>query len=81
MENINDENARYSCNIQNQEKHNTYTNSSSHNCLMIGSKAPEFSANTTFGECKLSDYKRKMACFFLSPRRSHASMYNRIYCI
>lgn len=29
------------------------------NCLRIGMKAPDFSATTTFGPMKLSDYKGK----------------------
>lgn len=66
MDNINDENARYSCNLENQCNLDTY------NCikkegLFIGDKAPDFSANTTFGECKLSDYKGKWLVLFCHP--------------
>lgn len=47
MECISDENSRYSCNLPNIKKHITYTDSMPE-CIMIGNKAPEFKANTTF---------------------------------
>ncbi|WP_312640953.1 peroxiredoxin [Hydrogenoanaerobacterium sp.] len=37
------------------------------NHLSIGMKAPDFSANTTFGPIKLSDYKGKWVVFFSHP--------------
>lgn len=66
MNDVNDENSRYSCNMHKQYEISTYTNSKE-SCLNIGDKAPEFSANTTFGECKLSDYKGKWLVFFCHP--------------
>jgi len=66
MENINDENLRYSCNNPNFKKDNTYNDLKSSG-LIIGNKAPDFSANTTFGECQLSDYKGKWLVFFCHP--------------
>ena len=35
--------------------------------VKIGQKAPEFTANTTFGEISLSDYKGKWLVFFSHP--------------
>ena len=46
-----------------------------HSCLKIGDMAPEFTAETTFGECKLSDYKGKWLVFFSHPRRFYSSMH------
>lgn len=37
------------------------------NCLRIGMKAPDFSATTTFGPLKLSDYKGKWVILFSHP--------------
>ena len=37
------------------------------NCLHIGMKAPDFTANTTFGPLKLSDYKGKWVILFSHP--------------
>ena len=67
MEILNDENSRYICNTPDYKTLPTYSFPNSQ-CVMVGKKAPDFSANTTFGECKLSDYKRKMVSIFLSPR-------------
>lgn len=36
-------------------------------CLSIGMKAPDFSAVTTFGNIKLSDYRGKWVIFFSHP--------------
>jgi hypothetical protein len=57
--------------MMNKDKHS--------NCLTIGSDAPQFVANTTFGECKLSDYAGKWLVLFSHPRRLYTSMYYRIY--
>ncbi len=65
MDYINDENARYCSNML-DNKNYTYNECNS-KCLMIENKAPDFSANTTFGECKLSDYKGKWLVFFCHP--------------
>ena len=56
MMNIDDENSQYRCNMQNIGIYD-YNKSG---CLNIGDKAPEFHANTTFGQCDLNDYRRKM---------------------
>lgn len=37
------------------------------NHLSIGMKAPDFSAKTTFGTMKMSDYKGKWLVFFSHP--------------
>ncbi|WP_026894913.1 peroxiredoxin [Clostridiisalibacter paucivorans] len=37
------------------------------NCLKIGMKAPNFSADTTFGPIKFSDFKGKWVVFFSHP--------------
>lgn len=37
------------------------------NYLTIGMKAPDFSAETTFGPCKLSEYTGKWLVFFSHP--------------
>ena len=63
MNNINEENFRYSCNTPKP----TYINSYTKNGLNLGDKAPMFSANTTFGECSLSDYSGKWLVFFCHP--------------
>lgn len=36
-------------------------------CLKIGMKAPDFSAQTTFGPIKLSDFKGKWVVLFSHP--------------
>lgn len=36
--------------------------------IRIGDKAPEFSAQTTFGEISLNDYKDKWVILFSHPR-------------
>lgn len=36
--------------------------------LRIGDNAPDFIANTTFGEVKLNDYKGKWLILFSHPR-------------
>ena len=56
MEYINDENSRYICNIS-QKDNSIHANLNSE-YITIGNKAPDFNANTTFGECKLSDFRR-----------------------
>ena len=48
--------------------------------LKIGDKAPEFIAQTTFGETKLIDYKGKWVILFSHPRRFYTSLYYRISC-
>ena len=63
MYDVNDENLRYSCNFKNNTNQEIYNYENS-KCLSIGNKAPNFTANTTFGECSLSDYKRKMGSIF-----------------
>lgn len=65
MENINEESQRNCCNkvITNTP---TYTENICQK-LNIGDNAPEFTANTTFGECKLSDYRGKWLVFFCHP--------------
>lgn len=46
-----------------------------HSCLKLGDMAPEFTAETTFGECKLSDYRGKWLVFFSHPRRFYSSLH------
>ncbi len=66
IENI-DENSRYSCNVPNHCKEkNTYVYDNKSG-LNIGDRAPDFFANTTFGECKLSDYRGKWLVLFCHP--------------
>jgi len=67
MININEENNRYSCNMPKKDIKPTYINSYNKSCLNIGDKAPMFSANTTFGECNLTDYRGKWLVFFCHP--------------
>ena len=45
--------------------------------VRIGQYAPEFEANTTYGNIKLSDYKGKWVVLFSHPRRFYSSLYNR----
>ena len=49
--------------------------------VKIGEEAPDFSAVTTEGNIKLSDYKGKWLVFFSHPRRFYSCLHNRIYCI
>lgn len=44
--------------------------------VRIGQKAPNFEAQTTFGEIKLEDYKGKWLVLFSHPRRFYPSMLN-----
>jgi len=67
MININDENNRYSCNMPKTEIKSTYINSYEKSCLNIGDIAPTFSANTTYGEFNLLDYRGKWLVFFSHP--------------
>ena len=67
MNDINDENCRYSCTMPKKSNNTTYINSYNKNCLNIGDTAPIFSANTTFGECNLTDYRGKWLVFFSHP--------------
>lgn len=46
-----------------------------HEGLKIGDMAPEFTAETTFGEIKLSDYRGKWLVFFSHPRRFYPSLH------
>ena len=45
--------------------------------VKIGEQAPDFTAVTTQGDIKLSDYKGKWLVFFSHPRRFYPRMYNR----
>ena len=63
MNDLYDENSRYACNMPSE---NTYIKLNE-GCLNIGDKAPEFSANTTFGKCSINDYKGKWLVFFCHP--------------
>ena len=47
--------------------------------VKIGTYAPEFEAQTTMGNVKLSDYKGKWLVLFSHPRRLYPRMHNRIY--
>lgn len=47
--------------------------------IKLGQIAPEFEAETTQGNIKLSEYKGKWVVFFSHPRRFYPSMYNRNY--
>ena len=49
--------------------------------VRIGQKAPNFEAQTTFGEIKLEDYKGKWLVLFSHPRRFYPCVYDRIYSI
>ena len=49
--------------------------------VRIGENAPEFEAETTMGNIKLSDYKGKWVVLFSHPRRFYPRMYYRNYCI
>ncbi len=42
--------------------------------VKIGQKAPEFEANSTFGNISLNDYKGKWLVFFSHPRRFYPRM-------
>jgi len=76
MINVNDENTRYSCNVYKKNENPTYINSYNKGCLNIGDTAPMFSANTTFGECNLTDYRGKWLVFFSHPRRLYSNLHN-----
>ena len=45
--------------------------------VKIGEYAPEFEAQTTMGNIKLSDYKGKWVVLFSHPRRFYPRLYNR----
>lgn len=47
--------------------------------VRIGEMAPEFEAQTTMGNIKLSDYKGKWVILFSHPRRFYPCMHNRDY--
>ena len=49
--------------------------------VKIGQHAPDFTAQTTYGEVSLDDYKGKWLVLFSHPRRFYPSMYNRNDCI
>ena len=49
--------------------------------LRFGQLAPDFEAETTVGNIKLSDYRGKWVVLFSHPRGFHPSMYNRVYCL
>lgn len=49
--------------------------------VKIGQHAPDFTAQTTYGEVSLDDYKGKWLVLFSHPRRFHTSVYNRNDCI
>lgn len=49
--------------------------------VKIGTYAPEFEAQTTMGNVKLSDYKGKWLVLFSHPRRLYPRMHNRDNCI
>lgn len=44
--------------------------------VKIGQKAPDFKANSTFGEISLNTYKGNWLVLFSHPRRFHSSLYN-----
>lgn len=44
--------------------------------VKIGDKAPLFTATTTFGNIKLTDYIGKWLVLFSHPRRFHTCVYN-----
>lgn len=48
--------------------------------VKIGTYAPEFEAQTTMGNVKLSDYKGKWLVLFSHPRRLYPRMHNRDNC-
>jgi peroxiredoxin len=49
--------------------------------VKIGTYAPEFEAQTTMGNVKLSDYKGKWLVLFSHPRRLYPRMHNRDNCV
>ena len=49
--------------------------------VKIGTYAPEFKAQTTMGNVKLSDYKGKWLVLFSHPRRLYPRMHNRDNCV
>ena len=49
--------------------------------IKLGQMAPDFEAETTMGNIKLSDYKGKWLVFFSHPRRFYTCMHNWDNCI
>ena len=47
--------------------------------VKIGQFAPEFEAETTQGNIKLIDYRKKWVVLFSHSRRLHTSLYDRNY--
>ena len=45
--------------------------------VKLGQYAPDFEAQTTMGEVKLSEYRGKWLVLFSHPRRFYSSLYNR----
>ncbi len=48
--------------------------------VKIGQKAPNFEANSTFGNIALNDYKGKWLVLFSHPRRFYSSVHDRNDC-
>ena len=48
--------------------------------VKLGQYAPDFEAQTTMGDVKLSDYRGKWLVLFSHPRRLHTCMHNRNNC-
>nr|SUY23597.1 bifunctional protein peroxiredoxin/chitinase [Clostridioides difficile] len=49
------------------------------NLPSLGSKAPDFKANTTNGPIRLSDYKGNWIVLFSHPGDFYTSLYYRIF--
>lgn len=49
--------------------------------VKIGQNAPDFNAETTYGQISLNDYKGKWLVLFSHPRRFYTCLYNRNDCI
>ena len=49
--------------------------------VKIGQMAPDFEAETTYGNISLQDYRGKWLVLFSHPRRLHTSVHNRIYSV
>ncbi len=49
--------------------------------VKIGEMAPDFDAETTMGNIKLSDYKGKWVVLFSHPRRLYPRMHYRVHFI
>ena len=45
--------------------------------IKLGQYAPDFEAETTMGQIRLSDYKGRWIVFFSHPRRFYPGMHNR----